>query len=95
MMIHNEPHTARKADIMANTTQSPTTAPKAESFDRSSVTRTFARLKHEVGGLVDDANRSRPFYAASKEEAATKRDAALALLSQAAEKIDAIKKDGN
>ena len=95
MMIHNEPHTARKADIMANATQTQTPAPNAEIFDRSSVTRTFARLKHEVSELVNDAGRSRPFYAASKEEAVTKRDAALALLSQVAEKIDTIKKDGN
>ena len=81
--------------IMANASQTQTPAPKAESFDRSSVTRTFARLKHEVSELVNDAGRARPFYAASKEEAVSKRDAALALLSQAAEKIDAIKKDGN
>jgi hypothetical protein len=81
--------------IMANASQTQTPAPKAESFDRSSVTRTFARLKHEVSELVNDASRSRPFYAASKEEAVTKRDAALALLSQVAEKIDTIKKDGN
>ncbi|WAC53231.1 hypothetical protein [Frigoribacterium sp. SL97] len=80
---------------MANATQTQTSAPKAEEFDRTSVTRSFARLKHEVSELVNDAHRSRPFYAASKEEAVTKRDAALALLSQAAEKIDAIKKDGN
>lgn len=80
---------------MANTTQTQTLAPKADEFDRSSVTRTFARLKHEVSELVNDAGRSRPFYAPSKEEAIAKRDAALALLSQAAEKIDTIKKDGN
>ncbi|PPF82984.1 hypothetical protein C5B96_08590 [Subtercola sp. Z020] len=80
---------------MATSTNTQAPAPKAEIFDRSTVTRTFARLKHEVTELVNDASRSRSFYAASKEEAIAKRDAALALLSQAAEKIDTIKKDGN
>jgi hypothetical protein len=80
---------------MANTANTQTPAPKAESFDRSSVTRTFARLKHEVGGLVDDAGRTRPFYAASKEEAIAKRDAALKVLDELAQRIDTLKKEGN
>lgn len=80
---------------MANTTASQTPAPKADSFDRSSVTRTFARLKHEVGGLVDDAGRTRPFYAASKDEAVAKRDSALKVLDELAQRIDALKKEGN
>lgn len=80
---------------MANTTQTQPTAPRVESFDRSSVTRTFARLKHEVGGLVEDAGRSRPFYAASKDEAIAKRDAALKVLDELAQRIDALKKEGN
>ncbi|ROP74420.1 hypothetical protein [Curtobacterium sp. PhB115] len=79
----------------ANTANTQTPAPKAESFDRSSVTRTFARLKHEVGGLVDDAGRTRPFYAASKEEAIAKRDAALKVLDELAQRIDTLKKEGN
>lgn len=80
---------------MANTTATQTPAPKAVTFDRSSVTRTFARLKHEVGGLVDDAGRTRPFYAASKDEAIAKRDAALKVLDELAQRIDALKKEGN
>jgi hypothetical protein len=86
---------ARKADTMASTTAPQTPAPTVEAFDAKEVTRMIARLKHEVGGLVQDANRARPFYAPTKAEAATKRDAALAVLAQAAEKIDTIKKDNS
>lgn len=77
-----------------NTSTQTTTAPVEEKFDRTIVTRTFARLKHEVGGLVDDAGRSRPFYAKSKDEAVAKRDAALKVLEELAQRIDALKKEG-
>jgi len=80
---------------MANTANTETPAPKAESFDRSSVTRTFARLKHEVSELVNDAGRSRPFYAVSKDEAVAKRDAALKVLDELAQRIDTLKKEAN
>lgn len=83
---------ARKAMMMANTTQTQPTATKADEFDRKEVTRMFARLKHEVGGLVDDADRSRPFYAKSKEEAIAKRDSAIKVLSELADRIDTLKK---
>jgi hypothetical protein len=78
---------------MANTTATQTTAPEANDFDRKELTRTINRLKHEVGGLVDDSNRSRPFYAKSKEEAVAKRDAALKVLGELADRIDALKKE--
>lgn len=78
---------------MANATATPTPAPKADEFDRKELTRTINRLKHEVGGLVDDANRSRPFYAKSKEEAAAKRDSAIKVLNELADRIDALKKE--
>jgi hypothetical protein len=52
----------------------------------------FARLKHEVSGLVQDADRTRPFYAKSKEEAAAKRDAAVKVLTELADRIDVLKK---
>ncbi|GLJ62211.1 hypothetical protein GCM10017576_23410 [Microbacterium barkeri] len=78
---------------MANATAPQTTAAKAGGFDRKDITRMFARLKHEVGGLVDDANRSRPFYAKSKEEAVAKRDAAIKVLNELADRIDVLKKD--
>ncbi len=78
---------------MANTTNTQAPAPKAESFDRSEITRMFARLKHEVSGLVDDAGRTRPFYAKSKEEAIAKRDAAIKVLNELADRIDALKKE--
>lgn len=79
---------------MANATQTQTapTAPQAESFDRKDLSRLFSRLRHEVGGLVDDANRSRPFYAKSKEEAVAKRDAALKVIGELADRIDTLKK---
>lgn len=77
---------------MATTTAPQTTAPKAEAFDRTEITRMFARLKHEVGGLVDDAQRTRPFYAKSKEEATAKRDAAIKVLNELADRIDTLKK---
>lgn len=83
----------RKAIIMANTTQTQPTTPKADSFDRKDVSRMFARLKHEVSGLVDDAGRSRPFYAKSKDEAIAKRDSAIKVLSELADRIDTLKKE--
>lgn len=77
---------------MANATAPQITAPKADEFDRKDITRMFARLKHEVGGLVDDANRTRPFYAKSKDEAVAKRNAAVKVLNELADRIDALKK---
>lgn len=77
---------------MATTTAPQTTAPKVEAFDRTEITRMFARLKHEVSGLVQDADRSRPFYAKSKEEAVAKRDAAVKVLTELADRIDVLKK---
>lgn len=80
---------------MANANAPQTPAAKAPEFDRKDVTRLFARLKHEVGGLVDDAGRVSPFYAKSKEEATAKRDAAIRVLHELADQIDALKKQGN
>lgn len=68
------------------------TATKTDEFDRKDLTRIFARLRHEVGGLVDDANRSRPFYARSKDEAVAKRNAAVKVLEEFADRIDVLKK---
>lgn len=78
---------------MATTTASQTTtAPKAEEFDRKDLSRLFARLRHEVSGLVDDANRRSPFYARSKDEAVAKRNAAIKVLEEFADRIDQLKK---
>ena len=74
----------------ANTPQTP--APKAESFDRKELTRVISRLRHEIGGLVDDSYRTRPFFAKSKEEAVAKRDAAVKVLGEFADRIDQLKK---
>lgn len=71
------------------------TQTKTDSFDRKELTRTINRIKHEVGGLVDDANRRSPYYARSKEEATAKRDAALKVLTEFAERIDTLKKENN
>lgn len=76
---------------MANATQTQT-APAPKAFDRTEITRMFARLKHEVGGLVQDADRYRPFYAKSKEEAVAKRDAAVKVLTELADRIDVLNK---
>lgn len=64
-----------------------------ETFSRKDLIRVFARLKHEVGGLVDDSHRKTPFYAKSREEAAAKRDAAVRVLSEFADRIDQLKKE--
>ncbi|EYT60874.1 hypothetical protein [Microbacterium sp. UCD-TDU] len=77
---------------MANASAPQAPSVKASEFDRKDLTRLFARLRHEVGGLVDDANRNRPFYAKSKEEAAAKRDAALKVIGELADRIDSLKK---
>ena len=78
---------------MASTTAPQAAASSAPNFDRKELTRTINRLKHEVGGLVDDAGRLRPFYAKSKEEAAAKRDAAIKVLGELADRIDVLKKE--
>lgn len=78
---------------MATNTQTQTKATEAQSFDRKDLTRTINRLKHEVGGLVDDANRRSPFYAKSREEAIAKRDAALKVIAELADRIDLLKKE--
>lgn len=64
----------------------------ASSFDRREVTRIFAKLRHEVSELVYDAGRKRPFFAKTSEEAVAKRDAALKVLDEFAERIDVLKK---
>lgn len=63
-----------------------------DTFDRKELSRLFSRLRHEVGILVDDANRSRPFYARSKDEAIAKRNAAVRTLDDFADRIDSLKK---
>ncbi|QIM15956.1 hypothetical protein G7067_05230 [Leucobacter insecticola] len=80
---------------MASNTQTQTPAPKADDFDNKAVTRMFARLRHEVGGLVHDAGRANPFYAKSKTEAIAKRDAAIKVLEELADRIDVLKKQEN
>lgn len=65
----------------------------AAGFDRRELSRVFSKLRHEVGGLVDDAGRKRPFFARSKEEAIAKRDAAVKVLTEFADRIDALKKE--
>lgn len=79
---------------MANNTApaAASTAVKVDDFDRKELTRTMNRIKHEVGGLVDDARRTRPFYAKSKDEAIAKRNAALKVLDEFADRIDMLKK---
>lgn len=65
--------------------------PKSD-FDRQEVTRIFAKLRHEVNELVYDAGRKRLFFAKTKEEAVSKRNAALKVLDEFAERIDVLKK---
>lgn len=77
---------------MANPTQTQIAAPQADEFGRKDLTRLFAKLRHEVGGLVDDANRSNPFFAKTKGEAVAKRDAALKVIRELADRIDVLKK---
>lgn len=66
---------------------------EAPTFDRRDLSRVFARIRHEMGGLVDDANRRSPFYAKSKAEAIAKRDAAVKVLDEFADRIDSLKKE--
>ncbi|GAA2178881.1 hypothetical protein GCM10009847_10710 [Leucobacter tardus] len=61
-------------------------------FDRKELSRLFSRLRHEVGVLVDDANRKSPFYARGKDEAIAKRNAAVRTLSEFADRIDMLKR---
>lgn len=89
-MATNTPTTAKpgSADSTEATDPEGTTG-----FDRRELSRVFSKLRHEVGGLVDDAGRKRPFFARSKEEAIAKRDAAVKVLTEFADRIDALKKE--
>lgn len=78
---------------MANATASAPAASTVDEFDRKALSRLFSRLRHEVSGLVDDANRKSPFYARSKAEAVAKRDSAVKVLSEFADRIDRLKKE--
>lgn len=70
-------------------------APTAPEFDRKEITRLFARIKDETSQLINDAGRTRPFYAPTKQKAEAKRDAAVAALNKLADTIDQLKKEGN
>lgn len=80
---------------MANAPAPQSPAAKADEFDRKDLTRIINRVKHELGGLVDDANRRSPFYAPTKEKAVAKREAAVKALHELAGKIEALKKEDN
>ncbi|MGP5046276.1 hypothetical protein [Glutamicibacter ardleyensis] len=80
---------------MATTPAAQTPAVKADDFDRKEITRLFARVKDEMGGLIHDAGRARPFYAPTKEKAVAKREAAVKALQHLADQIDALKKEDN
>lgn len=85
-MAANTPTTTKPGNLEA------TEAEDGPSFDRRELSRAFSKLRHEVGGLVDDAGRKRPFFARSKEEAIAKRDAAVKVLTEFADRIDSLKK---
>lgn len=80
---------------MANAPAPQSPAAKADEFDRKEITRLFARVKDEMGGLIHDAGRTRPFYAPTKEKAVAKREAAVKALHELAGKIEALKKEDN
>lgn len=89
-MAANTPTTTKPG----NADSSEATEPEdSTGFDRRELSRVFSKLRHEVGGLVDDAGRKRPFFARSKEEAAAKRDAAVKVLTEFADRIDSLKKE--
>ncbi|MGI6877158.1 hypothetical protein [Microbacterium sp. gxy059] len=71
----------------------PTAETPSDDFSRKDLVRVFARLKHEVGGLVDDSHRKSPFYARSRDEAIAKRKAAVKVLEEFADRIDMLKKE--
>lgn len=90
-MAANTPTTTKPG----NADSSEATEPEDSTgfFDRRELSRVFSKLRHEVGGLVADAGRKRPFFARSKEEATAKRDAAVKVLTEFADRIDSLKKE--
>ena len=84
--------TAMAANTTAETPKTTTESTEVK-FDRRDLTRFFARIRHEMGGLVDDANRKTPFYTKSKAEAIAKRDATIRVLDEFADRIDILKKE--
>lgn len=65
---------------------------RTDDFDRKELSRLISRLRHKVGGLVDDANRKSPFYSRTKKEAVAKRDSAVKVLNEFADRIDMLEK---
>ncbi|MFV4912143.1 hypothetical protein PFZ49_00890 [Microbacterium lacticum] len=88
-MAANTPTTTKPG---SNASPEATEPEESTGFDRRELSRVFSKLRHEVGGLVDDAGRKRPFFARSKEEAIAKRDAAVKVLTEFADRIDNLKK---
>lgn len=72
--------------------QAPSTTTDATNVERADVSRSIALVRHEITELFNDARRSRPFFAGSKEEAEAKLSSALKVLSEFAQNLDAIKK---
>lgn len=75
-----------------NTTKNTTAATDVATIERTDVSRSIALVRHEITELFNDAKRSRPFFAGSKEEAEAKLSSALKVLGEFAQNLDAIKK---
>lgn len=76
----------------SNSTQATSTTTDVKTVERADVSRSIALVRHEITELFNDAKRTRPFFAGSKEEAEAKLSSALKVLGEFAQNLDAIKK---
>lgn len=68
------------------------TATGTPKFERAELSRVVSLIRHELSELATDANRKRPFYSKSQDEAQARANAAFKALQEFAVHLDTMKK---
>ncbi|NHU85895.1 hypothetical protein GWK18_09920 [Kocuria sp. JC486] len=76
---------ATNASTNTNTTE------EVDTFDRAEVSRLVSMMRHELSTLADDARRKRPLFSKSPKEARGRRDAAVKVLQEFADKLTSMR----
>lgn len=76
---------ATNASTNTNTTE------EVDTFDRAEVSRLVSMMRHELSTLADDARRKRPLFSKSQKEARGRRDAAVKVLQEFADKLTSMR----
>lgn len=73
--------------------KTPTVTADTDAYDPAETGRTLGKIRAEITQLNQDAKRRSPYFAKSQVEAVAKRDAALRVLREFADRLDAMKKE--